>query len=145
MIFDLQNVFIVKAKAGLKPVKIGAIMMIMINKNHKEHSHIKFQPVKVWIDVDPGIADFVTYLNMQPDVRTGASCQGWPPCGCGNCEGCPANVLVAAQTEDAKTWLKRFDSEKEHTYTGWWYIYPTAKDLEEATEFLAKQNSLSTT
>jgi hypothetical protein len=33
-------------------------------------------PIKVWIDVDVGIAGFVLELNRLPGVRTEASCQG---------------------------------------------------------------------
>jgi hypothetical protein len=33
-------------------------------------------PIKVWIDVDIGIADFVLTLNEIPGIRTLASCQG---------------------------------------------------------------------
>lgn len=34
------------------------------------------RPIKVWIDADVGIADFVLMLNAIPGVRTHASCQG---------------------------------------------------------------------
>lgn len=33
-------------------------------------------PIQVWVDVDEGIADMVTYLNTIAGVRTHASCQG---------------------------------------------------------------------
>lgn len=33
-------------------------------------------PIKVWIDADVGIADFVLALNEIPGIRTLASCQG---------------------------------------------------------------------
>ena len=33
-------------------------------------------PIKVWVDVDVGIADFVLALNEIPGIRTHASCQG---------------------------------------------------------------------
>lgn len=34
------------------------------------------KPIKVWADVDIGIADMVEYLNTIPGVRTYYSCQG---------------------------------------------------------------------
>ena len=40
-----------------------------------EHIH-KTIPVKVWVNVDVGIADFVIVLNKIKGVRTHASCQG---------------------------------------------------------------------
>lgn len=36
----------------------------------------KTRPVKVWADVDEGVADMVAYLNTIDGVRTHASCQG---------------------------------------------------------------------
>jgi hypothetical protein len=35
-------------------------------------------PVKVWVDVDRGIAPLVDVLNALPGVRTYGSCQGYP-------------------------------------------------------------------
>lgn len=36
----------------------------------------KTRPVRVWADVDEGIADLVVYLNTIFGIRTFASCQG---------------------------------------------------------------------
>ncbi len=77
--------------------------------------------VKVWADVDKGIADFVVYLNTIDGVRTDASCQG--TIGEGGPAPYPAYVM-AHWTEEALVRLKREFTVKQEGNGTWGYIYP---------------------
>jgi hypothetical protein len=99
-----------------------------LSAEHREHRHIETEAIRVWVDVDPGIARFVEWLNEQPGVRTRACCEGWAPCGCGTCEAEPANVVVSWSDEATFTWLsRRFKLERIGEALG--YVFPTFQDL----------------
>lgn len=78
------------------------------------------RPVRVWVDVDRGVAELVEYLNTIPGVRTHASCQGTIG------EGGPVPYrpqVMCSWTEEA---FSRLASEFDITPTGegWGYVHP---------------------
>ena len=80
----------------------------------------KTTPIQIWVDVDEGIAEMVTYLNTIPGVRTHASCQGTIG------EGGPAPYraqVMATWTNEA---FERLKSEFDVTIEGknWGYLHP---------------------
>jgi hypothetical protein len=62
-------------------------------------------PVKVWADIDVGIADFVRHLNNIHGVRTHSCCQG--TLGEGGAEPYEAYVCVSWWTENARKALEK--------------------------------------
>ena len=70
-------------------------------------------PLKVWADVDVGIANMVRRLNEIPDVRTHASCQG--TIGEGGASPYRAHVMVSWRTPEAfRTIQTEFDVSEVH-------------------------------
>lgn len=87
------------------------------------------RPVRVWADVDVGIAECVEHLNEIPGVRTHASCQG--TIGEGGAEPYPAEVMVSWKTPEAFARLKaEFDIPDNDQ--AWCYVYPC---MEKRTRF----------
>ena len=80
----------------------------------------KTQPILVWVDVDCGIADVVTWLNTLPGVRTFASCQGTLR------EGGPApyRAQIMAWWPEEVTALIEERFEIGERGNGWAYIHP---------------------
>lgn len=76
--------------------------------------------IKVWADIDIGIADFVEYLNQIPGVRTFASCQG--TLNRNGSESYESYVMVGWHHNDAKKALERFNLKVEGDTFG--YVYP---------------------
>jgi hypothetical protein len=64
-------------------------------------------PIKVWADVDRGIAWAIEYLNQIPGVRTFASCQG--TIGEGGSEPYRALILASWPEEATETIEKHFE------------------------------------
>lgn len=81
----------------------------------------KTVPVQVWVDVDVGIADIVSYLNTIPGIRTIASCQG--TIGEGGPNPYPPNVM-ASWTPDALQRLRAEGFEIAPEGENWGYIFP---------------------
>jgi hypothetical protein len=79
------------------------------------------RPVKVWVDVDAGIADFVLALNDIPGIRTHASCQG--TFGEGGAEPYGAHVMVTWKDDDALARLSHLRMRRLGAALG--YVYPT--------------------
>lgn len=77
--------------------------------------------VKVWANVDVGIADLVEYLQTIEGVTTQASCQG--TLGEGGPNPYRPQVLC---TWDDESVLKRLESEFDVTHMGpsWGYVHP---------------------
>jgi len=74
---------------------------------------IETVPVQVWIDVDPGIAELVKYLNTIPTVRTLASCQG--TLGEGGAEPYGPYVMVTCKDKNTLARLQNeFDISEMH-------------------------------
>lgn len=85
-----------------------------------EHKTI---PIQVWVDVDEGIAQVVTYLNTIPGVRTHASCQGTISEG-GEHPYRPQVMVtwsVAASFERLKA---EFDLSDVNDIGAWCYVHP---------------------
>jgi len=80
----------------------------------------KTVPLKVWADVDEGIAPLVRYLNTIPGVRTLASCQG--TIGEGGPNPYRAQVMAQWTAEAGKLLAEQFDI----TLLGdnWGYVHP---------------------
>lgn len=78
------------------------------------------RPIKVWADVDIGIADFVEYLNQISGVRTHGSCQG--TLDEGGHEPYEAEVMVSWWHDDAKKSLEQFNLKIMGEAFG--YVYP---------------------
>jgi hypothetical protein len=81
------------------------------------------RPILVWIDADLGIADFVSYLNTIPGIRTHASCQG--TIGEGGPHPYRAQVM-ATWTAEAFDKLKSEGCEFTLLGDGWGYVHPPA-------------------
>jgi hypothetical protein len=80
-------------------------------------------PIRVWVDVDVGIAAMVRYLNSIPGVRIHASCQGTTR------EGGPAPYrpqVMATWTDEV---FERLQREFDITIKGenWGYLHPRDK------------------
>jgi len=88
----------------------------------------KTKPVRVWVDVDEGIADLVIYLNTIPGVRTYASCQG--TIGEGGPHPYRAQVMCGWTPEAFKRLQEEFDISLISEFDGnptngtWGYIHP---------------------
>jgi hypothetical protein len=76
--------------------------------------------VRVWVDVDEGIADFVLLLNEIPGVRTEASCQG--TIGEGGAAPYDAHVMVTWADDEARARLNGWRVEQLGENHG--YVYP---------------------
>lgn len=76
--------------------------------------------VKVWTDVDEGIADMVIYLNTIDGVTTWASCQG--TIGEGGPEPYPPHVMAGWSKEVEPRLLEEFDIIFEGEC--WGCLYP---------------------
>ena len=82
----------------------------------KEH---ETRPVKVWVDVDIGIATIVERLNTFDGVRTDASCEGGDTYG--------PYVMAHWTPEGLKHIAREFDVKPEGN--GYWgYVYPKIND-----------------
>jgi hypothetical protein len=77
-------------------------------------------PVRVWVDVDLGIAEDVRWLNSLPGVRTFASCQG--TIGEGGPAPYPAQIMAWWPDEHDAAIKKRFDVGEKGN--GWAYLHP---------------------
>lgn len=86
--------------------------------NHRDPHPTR--PVRVWADVDLGVADMVAYLNTIPGVRTVASCQG--TIGEGGPFPYRAQVMAHWTAESEARLLAEFDC----TMLGeqWGYLHP---------------------
>ncbi len=91
-------------------------------------NHHKTTPVRVWVDVDLGIAEVVLYLNSLPGIRTYGSCQGTIDEG-GNY---PANVMATWPDEHIDLLESKFDvaplgnpeyNMKEYGTKNWGWLY----------------------
>lgn len=80
----------------------------------------KTVPIMVWVDVDEGVADVVTYLNTIPGVRTLASCQG--TIGEGGAKPYPMQVMASWSDEAAARLLREFEVVPEGE--NWGYLHP---------------------
>lgn len=78
------------------------------------------KPIKVWADIDVGIADFVLALNEIPGVRTLASCQG--TIGEGGAEPYEPHVMVSWQDDVALDRLSHLRMKRLGNSFG--YVYP---------------------
>jgi hypothetical protein len=88
----------------------------------------KTRAVRVWADVDEGVADLVAYLNTIQGVRTFASCQGT----IGEGGAAPYRPYVMVSWSDAAT-LTRLQKEFDVTFDvsagpkdQWCSIHPRA-------------------
>lgn len=77
--------------------------------------------IKVWVDVDEGVADYVLMLNEIPGVRTEASCQG--TIGEGGAAPYPAHVLVSWLDDAARARLVEVGRVVD-LGTNHGYVYP---------------------
>ena len=80
-------------------------------------------PIKVWVDVDEGIADFVILLNTILGVRTDACCQGT----IGDAGEHPAPYRAYAMvhwTAEALAILESRFEVKPEGNGAWGYVYP---------------------
>jgi hypothetical protein len=84
-------------------------------------------PVRVWADIDVGIADFVIALNEIPGIRTLASCQG--TLGEGGAAPYEAHVMVSWASEEALLLLSNLRLKKMGDNFG--YVYPAQSHLPE--------------
>jgi hypothetical protein len=78
------------------------------------------RPIKVWIDADVGIADFILELNEIPGIRTLASCQG--TIGEGGAEPYGPHVMVSWEDSAALDRLSRLQMTRLGPTFG--YVYP---------------------
>jgi tRNA(Phe) wybutosine-synthesizing methylase Tyw3 len=79
--------------------------------------------IRVWVDIDEGIADFVQMLNEITGIRTNASCQG--TIGEGGAAPYEAHVMVTWNDNEARSRLSRWRVEELGANFG--YVYPGAK------------------
>ena len=77
--------------------------------------------VKVWADIDEGVADMVRYLNTLPGVTTHASCQG--TIGEGGPHPYRPFVSVSCTDPDMKERLLR-EFELDEERNGHFFICP---------------------
>lgn len=80
----------------------------------------KTRAIKVWVDVDEGIVDFVLLLNDLPGIRTDASCQG--TIGEGGVAPYEAHVMVTWRDAEARARLNAWRVEELGQNFG--YVYP---------------------
>lgn len=80
--------------------------------------------IKVWADVDEGIADFVLLLNEILGIRTIASCQG--TIGEGGAAPYEAHVMVTWDDDAARQRLASWRVEQLGYNFG--YVYPNATE-----------------
>lgn len=80
------------------------------------------RPMKVWVDIDLGIADLVAWLNWIPGIRTLASCQG--TIGEGGPSPYRAQVM-ASWTPDALKQLLLIGFDITLLGADFGYIHPT--------------------
>lgn len=78
------------------------------------------RPVRVWADVDVGVADFVVALNEIPGIRTLASCQG--TIGEGGADPYGPQVMVTWEDEAALARLSKWRVTKLGDTFG--YVHP---------------------
>lgn len=80
-------------------------------------------PVRIWADVDIGIAGMVRYLNTIPGVRTHASCQG--TLGEGGPAPYRAQVMVTWDTAETFARLAaEFDTSEVSESGHWCQLHP---------------------
>lgn len=77
-------------------------------------------PVRVWADVDAGIADFVIALNEVPGIRTLASCQG--TLGEGGAEPYEGHVMISWEDDAALARISHLRIKPLGDHFG--YVYP---------------------
>jgi hypothetical protein len=87
--------------------------------------------VKVWVEVDVGIAGFVRHLNTLPGVRTYSCCQG--TIGEGGAEPYPAYVSVSWLHERARRSLESYGLTVEGVAHG--IVRPP--EMQPSTNFIA--------
>ena len=85
----------------------------------------KTRPIKVWVDVDEGIADFVLLLGEIPGIRTLSSCQG--TIGEGGPAPYEAQVMVTWTDEAAYKRLAEFKVDRLGNNFG--YAHPPAASI----------------
>jgi len=78
------------------------------------------RPVRVWADIDEGIAPWVEYLQTFHDVRTHGSCQG--TIGEGGADPYAGYILASWPPDQENTLL--LDFTIEHWGDGWGRLYP---------------------
>lgn len=81
--------------------------------------------IKVWIDADEGIADFVLLLNEIPGIRTLASCQG--TIGEGGANPYEAQVMVQWEDEAALARLSAWRMTRLGETFG--YVHPAPGEV----------------
>lgn len=74
----------------------------------------KTVPIKVWVDIDKGIAHHVRWLNRLKGVRTFASCQGT--------KNYPPDIMAYVPRRLMPLVKKRFTLGEKGI--GWQYLHP---------------------
>jgi DNA-binding XRE family transcriptional regulator len=132
--FTRQTVFLIEAgktKPSMRTLEIIAARTMRpvqsFLKGGSAPAIHKTRPVRVWVDVDQGVADVVDTLNRHPDVRTFASCEGTPGHR-------PAYIMVGWLTTEAFIWLTdNFVLTEISRDNCWAYLHPFAKLVDTRT------------